>query len=106
MSTEHASPKIWRYSKYRGNDVCCPLCYEPICWIKDRERDRWVMCDEKPYLYITDDTGVKVSMYTRFRKPIDGILFNSWDKRFSDPTRVKQGFVPHIYVCEVLNGGT
>lgn len=106
MSTGHTSPKIWRYSKYRGNESFCPLCYEPIRWIKDKERDLWVMCDEKPHLYITDDNGHKVSMYTRFRKPIDGILYNSWDRRFDDPARVHEGFVPHVYVCEVLNGGT
>lgn len=93
--------RLWRFHKYRDNEDFCPLCYAPVRWIFDREKDMWCPCDESPAMYITDKNGTQVDIYSRWRKPIKAVLYNSWDKRFT-PDKVKYGYVPHVYTCEVL----
>lgn len=93
--------RLWRFHKKRLDDEYCPLCFEPIRWIYDGSEDKWSPCDSKPAMYITADNGMKIDMYTQFRKPIKGILYNSWDKRFTKEN-IKYGFVPHVFTCEVL----
>lgn len=94
--------RLWRFHKYRENDEFCPLCGEPIRWIYDREKGEWAPCDRKPVMYITDVRGVQTDLYSAFRKPVKGVLYNTWDKRFTRE-RVKNGYVPHVYVCTEEN---
>lgn len=93
--------RLWRFHKKRLDDEYCPLCFEPIRWIYDSSEDKWSPCDDKPVMYITADGGVKVDMYSQFKRPVKGILYNSWDKRFTKDN-IKQGFIPHVYTCEIL----
>ena len=99
MSIERS--RLWRFHHHRPPEDFCPLCAEPVTWIRDREKDMWCPCNRQPAMYIEDAVGKKVDMYTQFRKPVKGILYNSWDKRFTKD-RIRYGFVPHVYTCEVL----